>query len=528
MAAPVAESAEPSAPTRKKRQWRPWLLRLALAAASGAVFYLAFAPRDLWWLAPLGFAGLGLALRGRRFWGGLGYGFAFGLGLYLPLLFWLQDFLGRGFGPAPWVALSAALAAYLGLAAALCTVVARLPGAPVWMAAVIIASETPRSWWPFGGFPWGRVAFSQPEGAFTPLASIGGAPLTGFAVVLTGFALAALLAHAARRDWRALRLPVIATVVPVIAGLALWPTIGTAAQAGSRTVATVQGNAPDVGLDLINESATLRANHLAQSEVLAARIRSGAVPTPDLIVWPETATDLTTTDPVLDQVVRDLGIPTLIGARYREPGQRTQNTEFVWDPATGRGESYSKQELVPFAEFVPARSIARWFTPFVDDTGDMQAGSTPAVLDIAGTRVAVPICYEIAYDYVSRDAVDDGAQLIVLPTNNAWYGHSEMTYQQLAMARLRAVEHGRAVVVSATSGVSALVEPDGAVTQSTSQFTAASLVGDVPLRTQATLSDRLGASTEYGLVGAALAAILAGLVLRVRTRAASTTATRAE
>ncbi|WP_306999517.1 apolipoprotein N-acyltransferase [Amycolatopsis thermophila] len=524
----MAESAEPSAPVRTKRDWRSWLLRLVLAAASGFVFYLSFAPRDLWWLAPAAFAGLGFVLRGRRLWGGLGYGFVFGLGLYLPLLYWIQDFLGRGFGSAPWLALSGALAAYLGVAGALCTLVARLPGAPVWMAMVIIASETPRTWWPLGGFPWGRVAFSQPDGAFVPLASVGGAPLVGFAVVVTGFGLSALLVHARRRDWRAVRLPVIATVLPVVAGLALWPTIGTGAQNGTRTVAVVQGNAPDVGLDLMTEEPTLRANHLAQSELLAGKIRAGAVPAPDLVVWPETATDLAGFDPVIDQAVRDLGSPTLIGARYRAPGLKMQNTEFVWDPATGRGQSYSKQELVPFAEFVPARSIARWFTPFVDDTGDMLPGTKPSVLDVAGTRVAVPICYEIAYDHVSRDAVQDGAQLIVLPTNNAWFGRSEMTYQQLAMARLRAVEHGRAVVVSSTSGVSALVEPDGTVTRSTSQFTAESLVGSVPLRTETTLSDRLGAWTEYGLVGVAVAAVLAGLVLRARTRGTSTTATRAE
>jgi len=531
VAAPTAEPAATPAPARAARNWRAWLLRLTAAAASGAVFYLAFAPRDLWWLAPPAFLGLGLVLRGRRFWGGLGYGFVFGLALYLPLLHWLQDFLGRGFGPAPWLALSAALALYLGLASALSTLVAKLPGAPVWTALVIVASETPRTWWPFGGFPWGRVAFSQAEGAYTPLAAVGGAPLTGFAVVVTGFGAATLLPHlrrAAGSGRRARTLPAIATVVPVVAGLALWPTIGTSAQAGTRTVAIVQGNAPDAGLDLMAEAPTLRANHLAQSEALAAQIRAGAVPAPDLVVWPETATDLGATDPVIDRTVRDLGAPTLIGARHREPGAKTRNTEFVWDPVTGRGRSYTKQELVPFAEFVPARAIARWFTPFVDDTGDMAAGTTPAVLDAAGTRLAVPICYEIAYDHVSRDAVRDGAQLIVLPTNNAWFGRSEMTYQQLAMARLRAVEHARAVVVSSTSGVSALVGPDGTVTAATSQFTAETLVGNVPLRTQTTLSDRLGAWTEYVLVGAAIAAVAAAIVVRVRTRGTSTTATRAD
>ncbi|WP_027945321.1 apolipoprotein N-acyltransferase [Amycolatopsis taiwanensis] len=531
MAAPVTASGAPAREKRNRERirpsWRGWLLRLLLTAASGYVFYLSFAPRPLWWLAPLAFAGFGLALRGRRLWGGLGYGFVFGLAMYLPLLIWLQDFLGADFGPWPWLALSATLAAYLGVGGALCTLVARLPGAPAWMALVIIATETPRTWWPLGGFPWGRVAFSQPEGAFLSLASIGGAPLVGFAVVLSGFGLAALLTRL-NRPRHTLIAPAAATLVPVLAGLAAWPTIATAAEGGTLTVATVQGNAPNVGLALLNESATLRTNHLRQSEQLAAEIRAGAQPEPDLVIWPETATDsFGRADPVLNQAVADLGAPTLVGARFRPPGGQAQNVEIVWDPQTGPGARYAKQQLVPFAEFVPARAIAEWVTPFVDDTSDMLPGSAPSVLDVAGTRVATPICYEIAYDYVSRDAVDYGAQLIVLPTNNAWFGKSEMSYQQLAMARLRAVEHSRAVVVSATSGVSAMIAPDGTITASTSEFTAASLVGRVPLRDTTTLSDRLGAWTEYGLVSAALAGVLIGLGYGRRTRRASADDTRA-
>ena len=514
----AAAVTTPDAPAREgrdrlkiRRSWRRWSLRLILTVVSGLVFYLSFAPRPLWWLAPLAFTGFALALRGRRFWGGFGYGFVFGLAVYLPLLIWLQDFLGADFGPWPWLALSGALAAYLGVGGALCTLVARLPGAPAWMALVIVATETPRSWWPLGGFPWGRVAFGQPEGAFLSLASIGGAPLVGFAVVLSGFGLAALLVRL-NRPRHTLIAPAAATLVPVLAGLAVWPTISTTADSGTLTVATVQGNAPNVGLALMNDSATLRANHLQQSELLATGIRSGAQPEPDLVVWPETATDITGPDPTLDRAVADLGAPTLIGARSLPPGGRAQNTETVWDPKTGPGERYAKQQLVPFAETVPARAIAEWVTPFLDDTSDMLPGSAPAVLDAAGTRLATPICYEIAYDYISRDAVNHGAQLIVLPTNNAWYGHSEMSYQQLAMARLRAVEHSRAVVVSATSGVSAMVAPDGTITAATSEFTAASLVERVPLRDTTTLSDRLGAWIEYGLVSAALAGVLIGLV----------------
>jgi apolipoprotein N-acyltransferase len=515
-------------PTRTRRFPRAWLLRLAAALVSGFAYYLSFAPRPLWWLAPLAFAGFALVLRGRGFRGAFGYGFAFGFVFFLPLLTWLLDFLGPDFGPWPWLGLSFALALYHGLAGALITLVARLPLAPLWGALIFVAMETPRTWFPLGGFPWGRVAFSQPEGAFLPLAAIGGAPLVGLAVVLTGFGLAALAArlrHArsAPEPPRHAVLTAAGTLVPVVAGLALWPTIGTGAQDGELTVATVQGNAPDIGLALQGERGLLRRDTIAESERLLDAIHAGRVPRPDLLLWPESATTVTGPDPQIDQLVANFGVPALIGALYELPDRHIQNSVIAWDPHTGPGRRYAKQQLVPFGEYVPARKVAELVTPFLDqETVDMVPGdgSNPAPA-VAGTKVGTFICYEAAFDYPARDSVHAGAELLVVPTNNAWYGHSEMSLQQLAMSRLRAVEHGRAVVVSAVSGVSAIVAPDGSVTASTSLFTADSLVGRVPLRTQTTLSDRLGAWTEYGLLALAIAGVAGGLVLRFRTRRAS-------
>ncbi|MDT8912755.1 apolipoprotein N-acyltransferase [Amycolatopsis sp. PS_44_ISF1] len=518
---PDANSA--AATTGKRRSTRAWLLRLAAAAVAGYGYYLSFAPRPLWWLAPLAFALFALVLRGRTGRGGFGYGFVFGTVFFLTQLLWLQDFLGRDFGPWPWLGLSIVLALYFGLAGGLITVVSRLPLAPLWGALVFVGMETPRAWFPLGGFPWGRVAFSQPEGAFLPLASIGGAPLVGLAVVLTGFGLAALVTRlGAARKVRPLVAPVVFTVVPVLAGLALWPTIGTAAQDGSLTVAAVQGNAPDIGVALQGQREVLRDNHLAESARLLQAIRSGQVPKPDLLLWPETATSYDGDDPGIDQMVSAFGVPAVIGALVRLPDGSAQNSAVVWDPRTGPGQRYAKQQLVPFGEVVPARSIARLVTPFVDDTLDQTPGDgSNTALSVAGTKVGVFICYETAYDYPAREATDAGGELLVVPTNNAWYGPGEMSYQQLAMSRLRAVEHGRAVVVTATSGVSALVAPDGTITSSTGLFTADALVGRVPLRTQTTLSDRLGAWTEYGLLALAIAGVAGGFVLRFRTRRAN-------
>jgi apolipoprotein N-acyltransferase len=518
---------EESRPAR--RWWQAWPARFAAAGISGYLLYLSFAPRPLWWLAPLAFTVLALVLHRRGFRGGFGYGYIFGAAFFVPLLTWLQAFLGPDFGPLPWLGLSAVLALYLGLVGGLITVVAKLPAAPVWMALLVIAAETPRAVFPLGGFPWGRVAFSQPEGAFLPLASIGGAPLVGFAVVLSGFGLAALILRSLRLKSltgafkaRSLVTPAVLTLAPVVAGLALWPTIGIGAQDGQLTVATVQGNAPDVGIALQNMPGVLRANQIAESERLLTDIRDGRVPKPDLVVWPETTTTVRGDDPQLDALIAKFGVPAIIGALNYLPNGTVQNSAVVWDPHTGPGQRYAKQQLVPFGEYIPARAIARLVTPFVNNTVDMVPGNgSNEALSVAGTKVGVFICYETAFDHPARNAVDKGAELLVVPTNNAWYGPGDMSYQQLAMSRLRAVEHGRAVVVSATSGVSAIVEPDGTVSSSTNLFTAASLVERVPLRTTTTLSDRLGAWTEYGLLGLALAGLLSGFVLRFRTRVGS-------
>ncbi|MCR3718184.1 apolipoprotein N-acyltransferase [Prauserella flava] len=524
---PVAGDTPPGvgdgAPNGTGTRWerlRPVLGRLALAAASGVVLFLAFAPRPLWWLAPFAFAGFGLALHGRRLWGAAGYGLVFGLTFNLLHLLWIEDFLGAEFGPGPWLALSGVMALYVAVAAAIMPLAGRLPAAPVWLAVVFLLQEYARSRWPANGFPWGRVGFSQPEGAYTPLAAIGGAPLVGFAVLTSGFGLAWLIVRL-RRDgatpWTGLAPAAACALVPPLAGLALWPAVGTGAEAGSRTVAVVQGNAPNAGIGLLGERETIRAGALAESDRLATGIDRGEVPRPDLVVWPETTVDVVGgRDADVTAAVDELGLPTLVGSLYRTDDGKTDNAVVAWRPGEGPGERYTKQELVPFSEYVPMRQIAAWFTPFVGNTRDMRWGGEPGVFDIAGTRVGTAICYEAAYDYPSRDAADAGARMIVLPTNNAWFGDGEMTYQQLAMARLRAVEHGRAVVVAATSGVSAVVRPDGTVAQQTEMYTADSLVADVPLRETTTLADRFGPWTERVMLGAGVCAVLAGLVLRRR------------
>lgn len=517
------------------------LARAAASAAGGVSLYASFPPRTLWWLALVGFALFGVAVRGQAARAGFGYGLLFGLSYLLPLLVWAGAFVG----PVPWVLLATFEALFCGVAGAGVAAVSRWTGAPVLGAAVWVAVEAARSRLPFGGFPWGKLAFGQPDGPMLPLAALGGSALLSFAVVMSGLGLAQLAYRFVHQmavgralgterpmstEWGAgkvpwvdatLIAPALAAVLPLAAGLAATPLLVGAegpGQAGAITVAVVQGNVPRAGLDFNAQRRAVLDNHAQRTRQLAADLAAdtatGRAPQPDLVVWPENSSDI---DPlrnpdaarVIDDAARRVGAPILVGAVLQPDGRTVENAILRWEPGTGSTGKYVKRRIQPFGEYIPLRPIARLVSKDVDRVRrDMVRGDQVGVLDVAGTRVAVATCYEIAFDSVVADAVRAGGTMLVVPTNNATFGYTEMTYQQLAMSRVRAVEHSRTVVVAATSGVSAIISPDGAVTRQTSLFTADALVASVPLRTAATLATRIGAAVEWLVVSVGVASLL--------------------
>lgn len=483
------------------------------AVASGLLVYAASPPRELWWLVPLAFAGFAAAVLRQRARAGFGYGLLFGLAYMLPLLGWLLDFLGPQFGPFPWLGVALVQALFTGLAGAGMARVSGLRAAPVWMAAVFVLGELLRSHLPFGGFPWGLLAFTQTRGALLPFASLGGPTLVSAAVALVGAALAALgLRLRESGPSRALAAPAALALVPLLAGSALWPLIGTDPSAGTARVAAVQGNAPNVGINLLSRDRELRRNHVLATEHLADRVTAGAAQRPDFVLLPEQVGSWgpSRSDPALRSIAAQLGVPIIAGGFAADADGSFHNSVVRWDPARGATAEYAKQHLVPFAETIPMRAVARLVTPFVDRfQQDMTPGGAPGVFQAGPARVGVGLCFDVAYDDVFRGAARDGATLLAVPTNNAWYGRSEMSYQHLAMSQLRAVEHGRAVVVSATSGVSAIIRPDGVISQRTQQFTAQDLQATVPLRDERTAATVLGAAPQWAAALVAVGALAA-------------------
>jgi apolipoprotein N-acyltransferase len=507
---------------------------LGAAVLSGPVLLAAFPPIDLWWLAPVAVALLALATHRRGFWAGSGLGLLAGLAFFIPILSWAGGYVGP-----VWLFLPVGEACFIGLLGGVAALTSRVGDRWRWawpfvIGALWVAQEAARDRAPFGGFPWGRLAFSQADSPLVRLAALGGAPLVTFGVgMVGGFLALAVLSVIDRRPLRraaaagaaVLALAVAPTLIPTASAGGAGQRDSADASAPTVSVAIVQGNVPRLGLDFNAQRRAVLDNHVNATLALAADVAAGRARQPDLVVWPENASDI---DPLLNADARDaidaaaraIRVPILVGGLLHGPGNGIRNVGIVWEPDRGPTQTYVKRHPVPFAEYMPIRSFARLITDKVDLVrSDFVAGPTPGVLRVGPVTVGDVICFEVAYDSVVRDTVTGGAGLLVVQTNNATFNVAEAT-QQLAMVRLRAVEHGRPALMASTVGVSAFVDPDGTAYKETGFNVPAVIQTELRPLSARTMATELGALPELALVVAALGALVTAVVLRRRPRTA--------
>ncbi|PSL02186.1 apolipoprotein N-acyltransferase [Haloactinopolyspora alba] len=466
------------------------------AAVLGAALITAFPPFDLWFLAAPVVAAFALLVREQTLKRSALLGFLFGLGFFVPMLHWT----GMETGPIPWLILGVFEALFFIPLAVGVTAVQRVPGWPVWTAAVWVADEAVRGRIPYGGFTWGKLAFSQAESSMLSVASLAGSPGLSFVVALAGGLLAWVVVT--RRMW--VRVGAVAAVGALFtAPLLVQPLEGNGE---STTVAVVQGNVPAPGLDYNNRARVITGNHVEATEQLAADIDAGRVERPDVVIWPENSSDISPfhdaqTYEAIDGAVQAVDTPVLVSAIVpTEDQQNVKNTSILWDPETGPGDTYVKRHPMPFGEYIPFRSIAERITDAVkSQPRDHLPGHEVGTFEVGPVTIGNVICFEVAFDGVVRDAVREGGQFLTVQTNNATFGYSEMTEQQLAQSQVRAFEHGRTVIVSALAGVSAIVAPDGEVRDRAELFTRDVMVTEVPLVDETTLATTIGAWPEWVL-----------------------------
>ena len=505
------------------------LIRCAVALLAGLLMCVSFPPVGWWWAAIPALALLTWVLvqPGTTMTGGLGYGFIFGIAFYLPLLPWISGLVG----PMPWIALSVMEACFPAMFGVFAVLVARLPGWPLWLAAVWSMQEWLKSSVPFGGFPWGVTAFSQSDGPFLVLAHWGGAPLVSFAIVLLATSLCALVCEIVRSVRREgshghpLIVPAVGICVVLLMTSLVAPIVRRSAMpVGDEptiAVAAIQGNVPRLGLDFNSQRRAVLDNHVRQTLQLADDVRAGKAPQPKFVIWPENSSDidpLTNAD-AAEQITiaaRAIGVPILVGAVVARPestpdNPAASNTMIVWDPVSGPGERHDKQIVQPFGEYLPWRAFFSHLSSWADRAGYFVPGSGSGVVDLAGVPVGVATCWEVIFDRALRQSVRNGAELLTVPTNNATFDQP-MSEQQLAFAKLRSVEHSRYLLVAGTTGISAAIAPDGRELARTAFFSPAYLDVEVRLRTARSPATDWAEPLQWVLVAVAVAAIGAAIL----------------
>ena len=512
----------------------PRVPRLVVTITAGSLLFASFPTTNWWWAAIVAFALLSWVLTrpATTLVGGAGYGFLFGLTFYLPLLPWISLLVGA----VPWLALATVSALFPGLFGLCAVVVRRLPGWPLWFAVLWAAQEWLKSTIPFGGFPWGSVAYGQATGPLLPLVQVGGVPLLSAAIVLVGCCFAAIALEIVR--WfksggpeaaetqavlrpPAVVLPGICICLVLLGAIFVWPGVRHAGTGSGDeptiTVAVVQGNVPRLGLDFNAQRRAVLDNHVQETLRLAEDVRRGAAPQPQFVIWPEDSSDV---DPLVNpdagqqisEAAAVIGVPILVGTVLDVPGQPEEATEFtntmiVWNPMSGPADRHDKEIVQPFGEYLPMPWLFRHLSGYANRAGHFVPRTGTDVVQVGGVPVGVATCWEVIFDREPRKAVRNGAQLLAVPSNNATFNQT-MSEQQLAFAKVRAVEHDRYVIVAGTTGISAVIAPDGGELARTDFFQPAYLDNQVRLKTTLTPATRWAPILQWILVGAAGAIIL--------------------
>lgn len=489
--------------------------RIPLGILAGLIGLYVFPTENIWVLAPLIPALTFLSVLGAGFWKAVLIGFISGQVFYVSHIEWISLYLG----PVPLFALSTLVSLYSAVAAGVVAWVWKKIGKsegsslrmPILLAAIWTAREFGSGNFPYGGFPWSRLSMTQSDSFLSNWVFWGGMSLLSFVIALLG----ALVAIAIKQRGVVSKLPFAAAAIAVIVVPFLTPIGITTSQVDTKTIAAVQGDA-NAGLFSNVTPGTILKNHADATELVFEKGRPV-----DLLVWPENASDL---DPlrypeareVIERIATEINAPFVFGTVTRR-GEESFNSTILWLPGTGPVDFYDKKQPVPFAEYAPDREFWRMFAP---DLVDMiprgySFGVRDGIYEIADFTAGTLICFEIAEDWILRDLAHSGAEVILSQTNNADFGYSDETFQQAAIARLRAIETGRAVVNISTVGLSAIYLPDGKVLSEVEWYTPAAMVEDVPLYTGLTPAMFIGSLFDWINL---LIVLLVLIAIRLRRR----------
>ncbi len=385
---------------------------------------------------------------------------AFALTFNLVLLHWTSTYVGS----VPWVILAVGLSLfYLPLVAVKRLGIAFFP-------LIFIVLEEIRNRFPFQGFGWARIAYSQADAPYAKIAAHGGAVALSAISVLLGLVLFFLF----QKQFRILiLLPLFLVVVPVDVQM-------------SETTQTlmIQGNVPKLGLDFNSRAKEVFFSHVKETDIAIMENRKV-----DFILWPENSVDVDPfRNPEVFEALNSYKVPLIIGAIVGRDND-ILNTSILWTKESQN--VYIKQHLTPFGEYIPLRSLASKISPFVDDVRDFSPGNESTIFTVDKAKIAPVICYELLDDQILEKAAKS-SNLLAVQTNSATFGDSAQSAQQLQITRIRAIEHSRNILSVSTTGYSAVIDYNGKVLQKSDMGAAQHLYAEIGLISSVSPRDRYG------------------------------------
>jgi len=466
----------------EKRLWDLSAKDMALAGISGILLTAAF-PKIAWhilsWIA---FVPLFYAMKDKSVSVGLKLGFFTGVMHYTTLLYWIPGVVvtyGRLPVPVGWAVLLL-LVMYLSLYpmafAGTLSCFRKNTAMYFWLAPFLWPGLEYVRAFLLSGFPWENLGCSQYKWLrliqISDIFGVYGLSALIVAVNMGFFELCDAIGQRRTLSWKPIAVTALAMAGILVYGTFRMAEVDEAAEiAPKRTVALVQGNIDQAQkwIPAFRDETLTRYGKLTAS---ALRHR------PDLTIWPETALpfyllhDEIPTAQVLDLIRKSHGYFILGSPSFRvdEGGIRYFNSAFLLAPDGNVVGKYDKVHLVPYGEYVPLKKYLPFLGKMVEAVGDFEPGETGRLLSLGEKKVGVLICFEVIFPELARAAVQNGAQLLVSITNDAWFGTTSAPYQHLSMAVFRAVETRRALARAANTGVSAFVDPVGRILDDTPLF----------------------------------------------------------
>ena len=472
------------------------------AIIAGLLYFLSFPPYDFWYLIfPALYLFYYSLLSSKK---SFLSGFIFGCVAYGVILLGIQSI-----GLEAWIPLTFLMGLMYGVFSKLFSYLNTKSGNNFYvLLAALAVFDLIRAYFPFGGFPWGFPStvlltgpIDSPLFFEVPLTFRNFGP-TGSSLLLQSLPLVIALGVFSKskpknylKDY-SIFLLIIFTIF--ISNYVVNDYQNTQLETSELNITIVQGNSPCPGAKnrCSNERQKIYDSHLVQTQSLEGNF--------DLVVWPESSTGFNNDPGVHSRVQNDVSAQALrLDSYFLIGGDRPVQKEYFENYGifiNREGEivdQYLKQHPVPFGEYIPFRKYLDWIPPLALVPRDMIRGDGQKIFMVNDTKISTVISFEGSFQRYIRNSVLDGAELVVILTNQASYGESGMSDQFILMSRANAISNERPIVHAAITGKSAFIDHNGKVISKTELFETTTLNEKLEVRQTETPYSKYGNYLNY-------------------------------